>query len=490
MLLAKIFNKNKFAIISVCIIFFIGIIQINFFEKIPVNNGVGFDGKEYAKFVRNFEDLIINKEINTYKVNRFLPSMIVHYGLILFGLDLNDDNNIVNGFELYNLILLMICAFVWAKICDNEKIQEKNKWLGFVFLFGSFAILKLAFYDPVLTDFTGFTLGLLLLYFFLKNSSTGIIFTAILGAFVWQPVTYSAFLLFLFPRNLPVIQEKNNFLNYFTPTITCVILLGILMYTYLKQGIAAFTYYHPIDIYRYMAVYIFLIANTILFLAFIFIYIFFLFHNVSLKNIKYLFKMSFIKRFIAVLIIYIFINYIYSFYNGTTDRNLSFWDNLLFPVINSISFPLISWVGSITWYGPLMIIAAIFYKKLSIILRSFGLGFILIFIFNLFLIFCPENRAGIAIVPFIIFLVVQLMEKIDIKKTDYVLLIVITILASKFWFIIGPDIVNNIQLNLWRMNNGSSMTLREYTINGTIIFLLTIYFLITFKKHLKSPLND
>jgi hypothetical protein len=55
-----------------------GIISILFFEKMPLYNGFGWDGRLYGNLAIDFENIIRNHSLEAYAVQRIFPSFIIY----------------------------------------------------------------------------------------------------------------------------------------------------------------------------------------------------------------------------------------------------------------------------------------------------------------------------------------------------------------------------------------------------------------------------
>ena len=67
------------------------------------------------------------------------------------------------------MLLMLISVSFYIKIADEMKSSIKGKWAGFFAMFLNYVVSKQFYYYPVLTDQMAFTLGLLLLFFYIRN---------------------------------------------------------------------------------------------------------------------------------------------------------------------------------------------------------------------------------------------------------------------------------------------------------------------------------
>ncbi|HXG09548.1 MAG TPA: hypothetical protein VNK04_07145 [Gemmataceae bacterium] len=168
-------------------------------ERVPFNNGFGWDGVIYRQLAKDWPTLLVDGKLDPFYIQRILPSGIVHYSLRLLGLPLS-DSNIFNGFVVLDIVVVMAGGYFWL-LCTRElALSRPVKVLSFIIIFLSFPVIKQSSFLPVLTDPTAILIGTLSLFFFLRNSGSGLCVTTLLGAFVWPTAIYVGCLLLLFPR--------------------------------------------------------------------------------------------------------------------------------------------------------------------------------------------------------------------------------------------------------------------------------------------------
>jgi len=208
-------------ILMLLIILSSGFYNVFWAEKIQWSNGLGADGLQYGAMVKylakgvsriSSETMqgathegdtrspdnagktsgsalqkiwgIASGKLESYYLQRILPSTVVYAGLSLFGLP-PDDSHIIRGFEVLNSALLLVAAFLWILISRELNLSARGEWLGFAGLFLNFFNLKFNIYYPVLTDVAAFTLGISMFYFFLKRKSLPLLSVGIIGFFTW-----------------------------------------------------------------------------------------------------------------------------------------------------------------------------------------------------------------------------------------------------------------------------------------------------------------
>jgi hypothetical protein len=227
------------------IVLIFGLFSFFWGEKVPAGGGLGWDGLVYADMVRNLGTLIRDAKLGSYYAQRILPSAVVYVLLALAGAPPTTPN-IIRGFELYNIFLLVGATWVWKRISDNQSLSLIGRWIGFGGLFFNYQSTKHLAYGPVVTDATALSLALLLLMFFLERKPWQLFATAVIGAFVWPATSIcAAFMLLFLHTNLPeqaiepapVPEVKNARWHFFIKLAGFTfIALSILAYLILSKG--------------------------------------------------------------------------------------------------------------------------------------------------------------------------------------------------------------------------------------------------------------
>jgi len=169
-------------------------------EILTVNGGFGWDGTRYAAIAKDFGPEVFGRKLDAYRMQRIAPSGAVHYGLRLLGLSTADDAHILRGFQVYNMLLLIAGVYAWHGIAARLGLGPRGLWLGFAAMYVNFAVLKMTFFSPVLTDTTALVAGMFLLYGHLAGHAWLVWLVGLAGAFTWPLLLPLALVLLAFPR--------------------------------------------------------------------------------------------------------------------------------------------------------------------------------------------------------------------------------------------------------------------------------------------------
>lgn len=441
-------------------------------EKIPVNGGFGWDGVVYGRWAKDFYHEVFINGVTQYELQRVLPAAIVHYGLRLSGAPL-EDQNIIFGFEVLNLLLLVIAVSVWSRIADALEVSDKGKWLGFVGLFLNFAILKMTFYYPVLTDTLAFALGMLMLYFFLKDNSPGLWIVSLLGAFTWPTIIYFGLVLLVFPRKRDKAPDAPLALKIL-PALSAplIIVAGIIYFHFIKNLRPSMfeSKAMPIE------------SVVLLSVTGVALYLFFAVKPLAdfggLYDIGYIIRSLRFRNLVLAITALLAIELVtIALSSGEPGPTRLFFVTIL---LESITKPLIFIVAHPIYYGPLLILTCFLWKPICRLMHQHGIGLVVVMIVGVVLSINPESRRHIALLPFFAAFTVKAAESLRWNASRSWLVAGLSLIFSKIWLPIntGPLEGNPLDFPLQRyfMNHGPWMSNEMYLIQGGIVLLTAVVF--------------
>jgi hypothetical protein len=168
-------------------------------ERVPVAGGLGWDGRTYAAWAQDFRNEVFVKGVDSYYVQRILPSAVVHYALRALGAP-PTERNVLRGFCALDVGLVTLAAAFWVGVAGQLAVSARGRWLGFVCLFVNYVVLKHTVYCPVTTDVTAFALGAAMLWCYLGGRTLSLAAVMVAGAFAWPTTLPVGVLLLLFPK--------------------------------------------------------------------------------------------------------------------------------------------------------------------------------------------------------------------------------------------------------------------------------------------------
>lgn len=167
-------------------------------EIIPMGGGLGVDGIEYARITLEAPE-VLDHGLGPLYAARVLPSLLVRLLIEGTGLGL-DAEGVIRGFEILNGLLMLACVWLWLLIADAVGLGSSGRWLGFLALFVNCGLMEVYHYYPVLTDVSALFLSLLMLWAHLRRRLVVLFVATAAGSFTWPTLLYLGLVLFLFPH--------------------------------------------------------------------------------------------------------------------------------------------------------------------------------------------------------------------------------------------------------------------------------------------------
>jgi len=458
-----------------------------FGERITIGDGFGWDGQFSRTMVKDFFNQLVNVGVNDHRFQRILPCAIIHYSLRALSIPLT-DYWIIKAFGIFNIMLLIFISYIWSLIADHLKISLKGKWLGFTAFFLNFAVLKWAFYNPTLTDISGYAIGITMLLLFLKNKLTGLYIVTVLGAFTWPIALFIGSLLLFFPKDDINPAPVRFHFNIILAALSAFIVFAGIKYALFHGYVIGFGVTKPV-----LPVINLSIACSLL-------YIFFglknILNNKSFFDLRFLIGKIHFKRQVIVVITFIAIKAIIFF--GSHDHvGLGITKVFGKTMLLCIAQPFIFFISHILFYGPIIILALFMWKSVCRLIQNHGLGLTLCVILSFVLSLNSESRVHIFSYPLIVPFIIKAVDSLKWKKSCYWFMAVLSIILSKAWLIINTQPLNmNVPAEQFRefpfqfyfMNHGPWMSNIMYIVQGSVVLLCgaIIYFFLFHRSNVKN----
>ncbi len=515
-----VYQRLGFTSTALLVMLLVCILEFCFAERYGHGKGgVLMDGVGYIHCVQNFETLIAEKRINQKiggKINRFVPSMLVHYGMRAVNADLTKKSQIYTAYIIHNAIWILIGTWLWGQIGRLKKLREKSKWAGLVLLFGSVQILKFSMgYLPIMTDTVAFVLGIALIYFHLHPLSririSGLLLVSLIGAFTWQTVQIYGYILLLFHHS-PFIHQKNRFIRGLTLILPSTFFLVNFILLYQEGGIDIFNHglissFGQLPLYE---------RGFWITVAFSIFYTFFfykeLYYQFSFQSLKPLFSFRMLGRIGIALGLHLLIGFIHQsispanviepaqgIITSVVSSNSTFsWYSVIaklghfFFNAQAIHYPFEIAVSHAVFFGITYIIAFLFFPQIADHIRKQGLGIVIIFTVSFPILLNPQSRIHTPLVPFIVLCTVLFIDNKNWKIQHIFYLLLINLFASKFWHTFGESFGSVTEPNMdtvinFYMNLGTWANMRWHAINTLACTVTGLYFLIYRKELVRLP---
>jgi hypothetical protein len=445
---------------------------ILFAEKYPANDGFGTDGYVYLTFVTDF---IHSHFFDTYYIHRVLPSFVIRAILKLCSLELSPVN-VFYSYEALNLISIVTAGYFIKKILVSFNVSLKNQLLAFVLLFVNFALLKWPFYFPVMTDTVTFTLSIMLLYYYLKNSSAGLVLITLTLAFTGPMAYYQGLILIALPyrkieyRKMPAIGKWS--LYGFSVLLFMLAFFYVIIISQKNTDLA----------------FVLKIDQNLLWLSVFVLVIMYaayakLFMNAELFSLSCIHSSIVVLRLLAAIAVFAGVMLFISMMKVPETTIYPMIKILENPMVTALIKPFLTIVSHFTFFGVFFCLLIIFWNDFARILSTSGWGLIGAFALNLYLYgIMPESRTLMNLFPWALVFLIYAINNRVFSNAFYYIIAFLCFIVSRTWLPINLQTMNNVDENgsvdfpnqLFYMNLGPWMSLKALYINGLIMAICLI----------------
>ena len=356
----------------------VGIISVAWGEKIPINGGLGWDGRAYTSMAQSLN----LRAFDTYYFQRTLPSILVHFALVVSRQPL-DDQHVILAFGLLNLGAMLLACILYRGIADELGLENVGFWFGFVAIFVNFASLKMTWYYPVLTDATAAALALAMLLFYLRRQTSLLLLVALLGAYTWPTLFDAGIFLLAFQRE-PIVEKDEGTSKWLAVGLATSVCAVAVLHFYVMHRPVEAGVPQPIRVAIPLSL---LISALYVYSG----------SAVLIKGINWRAWMGSLtlgRAAIAVAFVLLVKTPVYLWANhllravstlGTIDRT----------VRHSVAKPLVFMVSHPMYFGPMFLLLVFYWKPFSQIIRGYGIGLVLIIWMGVYTSLIPESRQSI-----------------------------------------------------------------------------------------------
>jgi hypothetical protein len=446
-------------------------------EKITLNDGLGWDGVQYATWARDFPGQVLGGKIGRNSATRILPSGIVHYGLRAFGLPLT-NRNVIRAFTVMNAGLLIVVAWLWCHIARELALSLVGQWLGAACLFGNFAILKLTPYYPVLTDICAMALSTALLLCYLRRMRIAGALLTFAGSFVWPGLLAQGIILQVFPRPRSEVA-KTETSKAATPLAA---LIGIASFAVLasfliSHGFGCHTWWLDANVLR-LGDSTTHPGRSLVAAAGLGAYLFVVFKRLLNRRAYYRtrFWLDSLSLGSALVMMVFLAGRYWLLRTWPHGRSLYATPEMLCLLSHvALRMPALSMVAHIVYFGPVVILATIHWPTIAGQMHRYGPGLVLAIGFGLPLAMDPESRHVIHLLPLMTPFVVKAMEGLRWSTLGTAAFSLVSLIGSRVWYTIGgaPDARHwsEFPAQNYFMSQGPWMSTPMYLVQGAAVLI-------------------
>jgi hypothetical protein len=442
-------------------------------EILTVNNGFGWDGTTYAAMARNFDSQVFGRKLDAYRIQRIVPSGAVYYGLRLVGLSTADDSHILRGFQVYNMLLLIAGVYAWSGIAARLGLSPRQTWLGFAAIYVNFAVLKMTFFSPVLTDTTALAAGMFLLYGHLAGHTWLVWLVGLVGAFAWPLLLPMALVLLAFPRGAaqPDSQAERLPARWWIAGGSAVAVAAAWRVYVVGQTIDgagpiwyAWVPLAAVVLCAYLAAATWWLVDRGVLARFR--------HALGESRWRGVLAALGLAAAVAALRTLVFVP---SAAPGYTLKQY-----LCTILVSSVAKPGIFFVAHAVYFGPIVLAAILLWPRVCERIRGQGLGMVILAWAAVVLSIASESRQLLSFLPLVAMFTVQTMDGLPRQRWHDFALVVAGLVASKCWLPLnhGPTTGNLLEFpdQFYFMNQGPWMSDGTYLVQGAIVLALAAVF--------------
>jgi hypothetical protein len=451
----------------------VGLVSLTWGEKIPTNGGLGWDGQVYGHLAESL-DL---RALDTYYFQRPLPSILVHFALVIFRQPL-DDRHVILAFGLLNFGVMVSACIFYYFIADELSLGIVGFWFGFVAIFINFASLKFIWFNPVLTDATATALSLAMLLFYLRRQKFLLFLVAFLGAYTWPTLFIAGVFLLAFPREKVVEKDEviSKWLAAGLATLVCVV--AVLHFYVLHKGLEP-TVPEPIR----AAIPLSMILSALYAYTG---------SAVLLKGISWKAWVGSLTAGSVVIVVafvalvktpvYLWANHSLRAVStlGTMDRT----------VRHSVAKPLVFMISHPMYFGPMFLLLVFYWKPFSQIVRGYGIGLVLVIWMGVYTSLIPESRQSIPSYVIAAPFLGLLFDKLALPSRFFLLTAALAIASTRVWMRMNLPAYDDQQYQNFPFQNyfmmqGPWMNIQMYLLQGAIVLVaaLLLYALLLNSRH-------
>lgn len=403
-------------------------------DRLPFKYVDIFDEKSYIEIVRNFSKSFFERSFNPYYISRLLMPGIAHFIHRLLGIAFTLQT-IQGLFIILNGLAIFISLYFYYKIVKIKGYSKNITILGFCFLFVNFFVLKLSNYYPILMDLFGFTSGIILYYYYTIKNRTAFLLILMISMFVF-PTTFliavsliaSSFISF----NEKGLAIEKNFNKYvYLVFALCIVFELLYLYSNYNLFIAAAKKDYTVQSALFLIPVTFILLNSFIF--FTIRYILNLLNGLNI-NRKGFFSPYLI--FPSVILVLFFVVSKFITVNFKDPHTLSSGEFLFNLMFQAFSFPLKFLITHFIYYG-LFVVFIIYYRKLFFSYAAKNSDSFLktiTILFSVFFILGTETRQFLQFFPFIVFIFLDSLKKVDFSRYQLAGIFVFQLIWSRFWY--------------------------------------------------------
>jgi hypothetical protein len=371
------------------------------------------------------------------------------------------------------MLLLVAGVYAWNGIASRLRLSARSVWLGFAAIYVNFAVMKMTFYSPVLTDTTALTAGMFLLYGYLAGCTRLVWLVGIVGAFSWPMVLPMAFVLLAFPRAAvePAGDTSRVPLWWCIAGGLAIALTSAWRVLFVRQTIDGA---EPVW-YSWMP-----LAAALL-CAYLAVAAWWLIDRDAVSRLRRPFHQSRSRAAmsaLSLLAVVVFLRAVVFAPSGAPGYTLKQF--LCAILVSAVAKPGICLVAHVVYFGPIVLATVFLWPQVCKRMRRQGLAMVIVAGAAVLLSVASESRQLLSFLPLLAAFAVQAIDDLPRRRWHDMTFLATGVVLSKCWLPlnVGPLTGNLLEFpdQLYFMNQGPWMSNLAYLIQGAIVLVFAAVF--------------
>ena len=407
-------------------------------EKVAKGNGIGWDGENYYTSMERFIPLIKHHGYDQYAIQRVMPWGLVDIFSVLTDIEISREIAIEFGI-FFNAIAILLAIIFFFRISNHKQWKIGTEAIGFALLFFTYPILKNMGYYPVLSDTFGFTMGIMMCYYYFAEKKWALVVCGLVGTFIWPTTPIVAFALAFFPRQaLPVANVEDTKESrvalqslYVLFAIIPLLILALTIFQYDGQAMKAMHAICPLTV----PMYVWMIPITCLCSCAYYYYIVSKF-KVSLSDMlkeNFTGKNNWVNY--GLFVLFVLLTSIACRFIANSDPGaLTTTQTLQCIALTSMTDPFVFVESHFIYFGIGYLLVLLLWRDTAKVIMQQGLGYL--FIVAMWVLFSirPEARVGMMYWVFALMALLMYLDTKNIRVSSIVMTIVFMLIHSRFWY--------------------------------------------------------
>lgn len=408
-------------------------------EKLPLNDGAGWDGVIYRDIVLNIDKTYFHHGINKYHMHRVLPFAVTHGLMRMAGVEMNNSNALWAS-VLMNVLMVVLSVVFLFRLSSFLRWKAHTETIAFSLIFFNVGVLKVFGYEPLVTDSLALLLSLMAAYYFFAHRTIPLVLTGIVALFSWPVLSVVVLILVAFPRTEVEYLGDTQQRQFFTqPLLTKV--FRLIMILWVPVAFLLFVVYkhhvHPET--SFLELFILRPAHSVALVvaSMVSVCVFYYYATAAVAVewggvLRSIFARRSLLR-IALCSICFIILYYASQYFGSQAIFSAFQQltQMVHPPVTDIFIFLET---PFAYQGMFILLILFFGRSIAREVCSYGVGYLLVLVMGMVFLMDIETRKLVMLYPFMLVPLMAAVNRKNLRAWVPLACVMVQLLLSACWF--------------------------------------------------------